>query len=180
MKQNKITPITFALEQEKKALITYLRASYDAKDVKGKDMFVRLAMDEFEHIRALEAELASLTKEEKWCDYELPVSPIEELVPRLPLPTGGSVKRAKKETEIKAEELGEMSALLVALQLEEEAIKFYRKEKENAQDAISRSLWKRLEEMETAHYELIQAEIDNITRTGFWFGIREFTLEGER
>jgi hypothetical protein len=33
--------------------------------------------------------------------------------------------------------------------------------------------------MEQAHAALIQAEIDNITATGFWFGLPEFTLEGQ-
>jgi hypothetical protein len=37
-----------------------------------------------------------------------------------------------------------------------------------------------LEEMEISHYNLIQAEIDSINKTGFWFSVREFTLEGER
>jgi hypothetical protein len=34
--------------------------------------------------------------------------------------------------------------------------------------------------MEAAHYALIQAEIDSIQQTGFWFGLPEFTLESER
>jgi hypothetical protein len=40
-------------------------------------------------------------------------------------------------------------------------------------------MYLRLAEMEEAHYELIQAEIDAIGNTGFWLGLREFSLEIE-
>jgi hypothetical protein len=38
-------------------------------------------------------------------------------------------------------------------------------------------MYARLTEMEEAHYNLIQAELDHIKDVGFWFGIQEFTLE---
>ncbi|MEO0116699.1 MAG: ferritin family protein [candidate division WOR-3 bacterium] len=164
-------PILFAIGEEKKALITYLRFAYQTKNPKGKDMFIRLAMDEFEHMEGLSAELISLESKDQWCSYEIPVSEVEDLVPRL----------SGKEMETEGEKgVDDLTALRVALKLEESAIKFYRGEKEKAEDEIARKFWQRLEEMEIAHYDLIQAEIDNITKTGFWFGIREFTVEGER
>ncbi len=163
--------ILFALEQEKVALTTYLKFAYETEDQKGKDMFIRLAMDEFDHINALEGELSSLEREGKWCRDKISLSPIEKLIPQLP------------KTQLKTrgkKEISAFTALLTASELEDKAIRFYRRQKEEASDEISRSFWQRLEEMEIAHYELIQAEIDSLTRTGFWLGIREFTVEGER
>lgn len=134
-------------------------------------MFIRLAMDEFEHMESLAAELASLESKGRWSLYEIPTSEVEDLVPKLP------EKEMKREGEKGVDDL---TALRIALRLEEAAIAFYRQEKEETEDEIARKFWWRLEEMEIAHYNLIQAEIDNITRTGFWFGLREFTVEGER
>ncbi len=48
-----------------------------------------------------------------------------------------------------------------------------------AADAGARKTFRKLMEMEEAHYEIIQAELDSITKTGFWFQIPEFNLEEE-
>uniref|UniRef100_A0A7C3UPD8 Rubrerythrin diiron-binding domain-containing protein n=1 Tax=candidate division WOR-3 bacterium TaxID=2052148 RepID=A0A7C3UPD8_UNCW3 len=164
MKEKEVHPYLFAIGEEKKALITYLRFAYQTKNPSGKDMFIRLAMDEFEHMTSLEEFL--LTAEEK-----VPISEISDLIPKLP----------EKEIKTFAEgDISDLNALQIARELEERAIDFYRKEKENAKEEKAHSLWKRLEEMEISHYNLIQAEIDSINKTGFWFSVREFTLEGER
>jgi rubrerythrin len=72
-----------------------------------------------------------------------------------------------------------LSALQVALNLEKRAIDFYGEQEKKSKDEIAQKMWKRLREIEESHYQLIQAEIDTLTKTGFWFDFREFSLEME-
>lgn len=155
-----------ALEAEKQSLRTYLRLAWDTSDASGKQMFIRLATDEFEHMRLLET----------WQSDQLPPaavepSAIERLVPKL----------SDKSLQIRGTQgQHQLSALNAALDLEKSALTFYEEQGRLTRDETARRLFSRLAEMEAAHYALIQAEIDNIEQTGFWFGLPEFSLESER
>jgi len=161
-----LAALATALEAEKLSLRTYLKLAWDTNDASGKQMFIRLATDEFEHMRLLET----------WQSDRLPpaaVEPsvIEHLVPKL------SDKSLQIHGTVGQHQL---SALNAALDLEKSARAFYEEQSRLTQNGPARALFSRLAEMEAAHYALIQAEIDNIQQTGFWFGLREFTLESER
>ena len=158
--------LAIALEAEKQSLRTYLKLAWDTRDSSGKQMFIRLATDEFEHMRLLETWQA---------DMHAPaiVEPtvIERLVPRL----------SDKSLQIQGTRgQHQLSALNTALDLEKSTQTFYEEQSRLAQDEPGRALFSRLAEMEAAHYALLLAEIDNIRSDGFWFGLREFTLESER
>jgi rubrerythrin len=161
-----LAAVATALEAEKQSLRNYLGFAWSTRDSSGKQMFVRLATDEFEHMRLLET----------WQgDTQPPVvieqSIIERLAPRL----------SDKSLRIRGTEgQNQLSALNTALDLERSAQSFYEKQSRRAQAEPARAMFARLAEMEAAHYALIQAEIDNIKSDGFWFGLREFTLESER
>lgn len=154
------------IEAEKESLRTYLGLAWATHDASGKQMFIRLATDEFEHMCLLET----------WqTDRQPPAavgqSPIERLIPRL----------SDKSLQIRGTGgQHQISALNAALDLEKSARTFYEEQGRTAQEGPARALFRRLAEMEAAHYALIQAEIDNIQQTGFWLGLREFTLEKER
>jgi len=155
-----------AIEAEKQSLRSYLALAWETHDTSGKQMFVRLATDEFEHMRLLETWLG-----DRRPPAVVETSIIERLVPRL----------SDKSLQIRGTEgQNQMSALQAALDLERSARAFYEEQGRKTQDGPSRAIFVRLTEMETAHYALIQAETDNIQQTGFWFGLREFTLESER
>jgi rubrerythrin len=155
-----------AIEAEKLSLRTYLRLAWDTRDGSGKQMFIRLATDEFEHMRLLET----------WQSDQLPpaaveLSVIERLIPKF----------SDKSLQIRGTEgQHQLSALNAALDLEKSARTFYEEQGRLMQDEPARRVFSRLAEMEASHYALIQAEIDNIQQTGFWFGMPEFTLESER
>jgi len=161
---------SLAIELEKEGLITYLRFGYQIENIAAKNLFIRLAMDEFEHMKILEEELAHFKKEVKLKRIKLPKTEIEKatanLKPILP--------KEKKEADI-----NELNALQVALNLEKRAIDFYSEQEKKSKDEIAQRIWKRLREIEESHYQLIQAEIDSLTKTGFWFDFREFSLETE-
>ena len=155
-----------ALEAEKQSLRTYLQLGWDTSDASGKQMFIRLATDEFEHMRLLETWQADMQP-----PAIIEPSVIERLVPRL----------SDKSLQIRGTRgQHQLPALNTALDLEKSAQTFYEEQSRLAQDEPGRALFSRLAEMEAAHYALLQAEIDNIRSDGFWFGLREFTLESER
>jgi rubrerythrin len=159
------TALATAAEAEKQSLRTYLKLAWDTRDASGKQMFVRLATDEFEHMRLLET----------WQADQRPpgaVEPsvIERLIPRL----------SDKSLQIRGTQgQHQLAALNTALDLERSARAFYKEQGRKTQDGSARAMFARLAEMEAAHYDLIRAEIDSIQQTGFWFGLREFTLESE-
>jgi rubrerythrin len=159
-----------AIEAEKKSLDTYLGFALRTDDVSGKNMFIRLASDEFEHMNILERQTLSLKETGDWLSVEVERSEVEAVVPHL----------EDKDLKIRGTRgQDQVSALHVALNLEKKAAEFYRTQARKAPDNKARQMYGRLTAMEEAHYELLQAEIDNIARTGFWFGLREFSLEIE-
>lgn len=160
-----------AVASEKLGIESYLKFARRTANASGKDMFIRLAQDEFEHMNALEKELDRLQEGKPCLRIRIKQSDIEEIVPQLSAP----------EAKVQAGQgtADDLSALNIALDLERRAIAFYRKEGGLAKDSAVKSLYARLAEMEEAHYGLIQAELDHIKDVGFWFGMQEFSLEGE-
>lgn len=165
-----IDALNKAIHSEKAALETYLRFARQTKVVSGKDMFIRLSEDELGHREILEKELCAVQAGKPWCKPTFKPSDIEELLPKI------ADKHAKGHAEEGSSD--DLTALNIALDMEKKAIAFYRRESEKTADATARRMYARLAGMEEAHYNLIQAELDNIKDIGFWFGIQEFTLEG--
>jgi len=119
----------------------------------------------------LETQQASLAQSGKWQPVTVESTMLERLTPRL----------SDKSLRIRGSEgQNQLSALEAALDLERSARLFYQQQSRSTQSEPGRAMFDRLAEMEVAHYALIQAEIDSIQETGFWFGLREFTLESER
>ncbi|MGQ9818171.1 MAG: ferritin family protein [bacterium] len=155
---------------EKNGIRTYLDYAFKTKDTTGKNMFIRLSEDELDHMEVLEKQLDSIMCNQTWICQDIPESIIEKIVPKI-----RELDRSKTE-----QGLDELAALKTALDLEKKSIEFYRDSKTKISNPDALKIFDRLIEMEESHYDLIQAEIDNIEKTGFWFGISEFTMEGER
>lgn len=160
--------LKFAIESEKQALLGYINLALKTVDIYGKNMLLRIARDEFAHMEALEKELEHCTECRDWKDIELEESDLEKIAPRVSEYVG-KIKGKEGVTEI--------DALEIALKQEKEAINFYKEQAEKTNNPNAKKLFKRLVEMETAHYDLILAELDYIKQTGFWFGIPEFSME---
>ncbi len=170
MTHDPIKALELAINTEKTGLKTYLDFGYKTKDQSGKNMFIRLAADEFEHMAILEKQWENLQEKECWITVKLEKSDIEKLIPEI----------KSKSAKIKGNEgYDQMSALRTALDMEDRAIKFYREQAELSADSKAKDMYEQLVKMEQAHYELIQAEIDYIEKTGFWFNLQEFSLELE-
>lgn len=155
------------IELEKKGLITYLNFAHKTKSLTGKNMFIVLAKDEYEHMRELEKIRAAHAAGEPIPAVELPMARIESLRPKL----------KNKEQLIKGEEgQADLDALKIALDLERNARDFFKELAEAATDDLVRSFAERLVKWEEGHYDLVQAEIDYITQSGFYFDMQEFEM----
>jgi rubrerythrin len=155
-----------ALEAEKLSLRNYLGFAWETADLSGKNMFIRLATDEFEHARLLETWPGPDPGRVVLPDRTM----AEKAVPRLS-DLSLRIRGGRGQNQL--------SALETALELETAAAEFYRERRDRARSEPARLLFDRLAEMETAHLVLVRAEIDSITQTGFWFGLSEFSLEVE-
>ena len=137
-----IKALETALEAEKTGLINYLNFAYQTKDETGKNMFLRLAMDEFEHMRILVRQAYSFQKEECFLPVTIEPSTIEKLVPKL----------TDKDLRIRGKQgIDQLAALRTALDLEDQAVKFYRNQGQTSQDLNAKTMYERLVEMEQAH-----------------------------
>jgi len=155
---------------EKNGIEAYLDFAAKVKNETGKNVFIRLAHDEFDHMTVLERQLEGLICNKIWICEAIPKSIIEGLSPRL-----REIDKIKSGDGIE-----DLDVLKIGLDLERRSIEFYQNDKKKIEDKEAVKMFDRIIEMEESHYDLLQAEIDHIEKTGFWFGIREFTLESER
>jgi len=159
-----------AIEIEDNGLLNFLRFARQTKDTTGKNMFIRLAMDEHEHRRIIEKQLTNLMEGKPLIKIEIPKSEIEQVAPTI---------REKQQRTRGESGLLEIDALNTALDLERKAAKFFRDQADLVDDPDAKAMFIRLAEWEDAHFDLIQAELDSIQGTGFWFGIPEFQMDGK-
>jgi len=165
-----VTALKTAIEIEENGLDAFLKYARQTKDVTGKNMFIRLAMDENEHRRIIEKQLNNLMEGIPLKIVEIGKSEIEQVLPKI---------REKQQQTRGESGLLEIDALNTALDLERKAAKFFRDQADLVDDAEVKAMFIRLAEWEDAHFDLIQAELDSIQGTGFWFGIPEFQMDGK-
>jgi len=163
---NAIRWLGVAIASEKTALRDYLDYAHLTRDKTGQDMFINLAQDEFHHMTILEKERERLQSGRAWQSVKIPASPIEKIIPQ-----------ADKNTS--AAQGNETQVLELALKAEKKAGEFYLAQSKKVDSVFARNLLQRLAEMEAAHYQILQAELDNINQTGFWMGFSEISMETE-
>ena len=170
MSKELLEVIEAGIELEKKGLLNYLNFAHQSKSITGKNVFIQLAKDEYEHMRILE----DLKKKQlEGGTFELPKLPkrvMEKLEEVL-------VKPEHKEQTLKDKgNLNDVDALKMALDFEKRASAMYEELAKKATDEETKKLAQSLSKWEDSHYDLIQAEIDSITNTGFFMGIKGFEM----
>ena len=165
-----IKALKTAIEIEDNGLLNFLKFARQTKDTTGKNMFIRLAMDEHEHRLIIEKQLTNLMEGKPLVKVEIPESEIEKVAPAI---------REKQQRTRGESGLLEIDALNTALDLERKAARFFREQASVVSDSKAKALFSRLAEWEDAHFDIIQAELDSIQGTGFWFGIPEFQMDGK-
>jgi len=137
-----------ALELERKGFRFYIEAEKKTENQTGKKMFSQLAKEEEEHIERLKKMFKDLYPQRS--DKDIPLFDVEV-----------------------SEYTGEVEALKIAAKMEKKSIEFYT---DWAKGNLE-SLFSELIEIEKEHLELLQAELDYVQRTGFWFDYFESSLE---
>jgi rubrerythrin len=135
----------------------------------GKKMFQKLAEEEMKHIEAFSKLFTEILKEEDWKKYVK----AEELRGESPL-----IEKLKERMK-GAEGKSETQALSIGMELEENAIQFFQKAAGEVDDPAASEIFRKISEEEKFHYDLLQAQHDSLTNSGFWLDSAEFRMDGK-
>lgn len=163
--------MTTALQYEKKLRDIYLQGVQDTKDPKGKKIYQDLADDEQNHANYLENKLQEWKETGKITAEKLesavpPVEVIRKEVAKV------SSTMSQKDSGLQEQHLSK------ALELEKETSRFYQQMVSELPEE-GQAMFSRFLEIENAHIEAVQFELDHVTHSGTWFGFEEFDLEVE-
>jgi len=162
--------LKMAMDIEDNGLVTFLKFARRTKHEFGKNLFIRLAMDENEHRRILEKQMSRLAEGQPSVEIHVPKYEIEHVAPTM----------TDRQREVTTDSgVGDIDALKIALELERKAAKFFREQADATQDLHAKDLFLQLAEWEDAHFDVIQAEMDSINNTGYWFNVPEFKMDGK-
>lgn len=137
----------------------------------GKKVFEKLAKDEIEHIKKFGEIFTSALDGEEWKKYlNQEENNKESVLDKL---------KARIEKQGKEERASDLEALRIGMELERDSIDYYKKLVDNTEDQTVKQVFSKIIEEEKYHYDLLQAEYDQLTGSGFWFDIAEFRMDGK-
>lgn len=161
--------IKTAIKLEIQVRDLYQDAAESSKDPVGKRIFTLLASEEQGHHDYLKAKLHEWEKEGKIT--------AEELHSEIPSKEDTSALVNKLKDDMAVEEKGgELQMLSKAFDIESKTNDFYKKMTREL-PLEGRQMFSRFVEIEEDHLAIVQAEIDYLTKTGYWFDMKEFDME---
>ena len=147
----------------------YQKAATTISDPKGQRVLKALGTDELHHLTYLTGRL------EHWQETgELRVENLESTLPPI-----DKIDRDVENLEsgLSPDDRGDDKLLLSrALAVEIETSDFYRKMVDELSDT-AREMFARFVELEKEHIAVVQAELDHLSKSGYWFGFKEFDME---
>jgi rubrerythrin len=158
--------------REKDAIRAYIKFAKVVKDQKAKNVLINLADDEVGHLSKLERHLMNIIRKQPW------LLPKPEEIEAVAAVFSSS---AYEDKEIREEDIGkvdEIEILKIAVEREIIANRYYLDLAAKAQDPEAKEMFLSLAKEEEMHMKILQAEIDSIGQSGFWFDMQEFTMEG--
>ena len=158
-----------AIEYETRILEMYTQAALEITDARGQKVFGMLADEERGHVAYLKGKL------QQW--HEQGTVHFDSLSSHLPDLDSIQAEVHKVSDRFSSKPLNrERQILEQALQAEMETSEFY----ENLVSTLTGDgckMFARFLEIENGHLQLVQAELDFITHSGFWFDFPEFDME---
>jgi len=147
----------------------FTRAAETTQNELGKKMFRQLAQDEVSHLKTFKELISSVVGGEDWKEQvdEDELKFESSLIDELAL---------KVEQE---ERKGELGPIRIGMELERRAIDFFEGWAEKTDDPTAKEIFRRIAEEEKKHYDLLQAQYDYVTNSGYWFDIAEFQMDGK-
>lgn len=161
--------IKTAMDVEVKIRDLYRQAHDDCKDSAGKRFFAMLRDDEQYHHDYLNDRLTEVKQGGEMIYKVLDTN----------VPTSDEIASCLNDAEQKmaVEDRGVIQQMLSnALQVEVRTSEFYRKMVSES-DGVSQKMFARFLEIEDGHIAAVQAELDYVMNTGYWFDIKEFDME---
>jgi len=137
----------------------YLMAANSTSDAKGKEVFETLAAEELDHARFLKAQYDSVLMTGK-------VSATAALGRRLDLTGMWPIFSDGLKARIKEAHF-EMTALSIGIQLERDAMAFYKCQADNASDAEIKRMFMTLSDWEAGHYHGLLRQHEAL-KEDFW------------
>lgn len=137
----------------------------------GKKMFKKLAADEAQHLKVF-SDMFTKAVGEDWKRH------VDTSQPRNK--SAMIVALAKRvENAAKAGRSSELEAITIGMELERKAIDFFDHAANQTTDPQAREIFNRITNEEKSHYDLLQAQYDYVSNSGFWFDIAEFRMDGK-
>ena len=161
--------ITTAISYETRIRDVYREAVASTQDPKGQKVFQALADDEQRHIDYLEYKRTQWQEEGR-----ITTDALTSIIP-----TPDQLSRDMQnvqQTMSREDRTDEKRMLSKALQVEVETSAFYQKMVDQMEGDAS-AMFARFLEIEDGHIAAVQAELDYISQTGFWFEFQEFDME---
>jgi rubrerythrin len=135
----------------------------------GKKMFTRLAQEEVKHLDVFSRLFSSVIKSDDW----------KKQVKSEELKGASTVIQGLAERLKRAEGQSEVEALRIGMELEQKAIDLFSGTAAGTADAEAREIFEKIAEEERFHYDLLQAQYDSVTGSGFWLDSSEFQMDGK-
>ena len=163
--------IKYATSMEIGGRSFYEHAAERTTNEHGKKVFLKLAQDEIGHIKSFREIFTEVLGTDTW----------EQHVDKEETETRTLIDKLKKRLDDKGHEqrAGDLEAIRIGMELERNTIGKYEQWAKEATETKVQELFKRIIEEERFHYDLLQAEYDNITGSGFWFDMAEFRMDGK-
>lgn len=136
---------------------------------RGKKMFTFLAQEETRHLDTFADLFSRILKREDWKEY-VRAQDVKGEAPLI-----GKLRRSMRREEGK----GEVEALRIGMELEQNAIRFFEEAAREADDPVAKKIFREISEEEKFHYDLLQAQLDSVTKSGFWLSGAEFQMDGK-
>ncbi len=162
-----------AIEMEIQGKEFYERAAQKMRNKRGKDMFLSLVKQERIHVDILEDELNRFVHDKSW-------STLREAMGQATSPSATKISVFQDKTIKRIEigpDAGELEVIKLGMAVEKKSIEYYHDAGGKIQDKNAKDIFNWLVAQETGHLTILQAEFDYRTKSGFYMGDPEFSLE---
>lgn len=137
----------------------------------GRKMFMKLASDEAQHLKVFSDIFTEMVGE----DWKKQIGDLKT-EHRAPMIDALAKKVAGAGKEGRASEL---EAISIAMDLERNAIEFFCSAAQKTGDVKAKEVFGKIADEERLHYDLLQAQHDHLTNSGYWFDVAEFKMDAK-
>ncbi|HHE39092.1 MAG TPA: hypothetical protein ENL20_11070 [Candidatus Cloacimonetes bacterium] len=164
---NKLEIAKEAIKLEINGRSFFRKAAEMTRSKLGKKMFEKLANDELRHLSDFKEIFSPIVGSEDW-DRLVKEENSKGMAP--------VIKDLLHNLE-KGDRSSELEAIKVGMELERKAIVFFSDIIKQLEDTQTKEIVGKIREEEKFHYDLLQAEYDSVTNSGFWLDVSEFKMD---